>query len=165
MEPGPTATDNPESIGAFRDSGGKLLMWHGWADQIIPPQGSIDYYNQVVQRADGGNLSTTQEWFRFFLAPGVGHCAMDTDPYFKALVAWVENGTAPERVLQRVSARTTRPLCPHPSVAVYTGVGSTDDPANFVCGPNPVGADTEDCDARVNERLFGKPFVPSAPCP
>ena len=47
MEPGPTATDNPASIAAFRDAGHKLVMWHGWADQMIMPQGSIDYYNQV----------------------------------------------------------------------------------------------------------------------
>eukprot|EP01050_Picozoa_sp_SAG11_P013504 SAG11_NODE_1581_length_4648_cov_3.265993_4_plen_206_part_00 len=47
MTPGPTTTDNPVSIKAFRDKGHKLLMWHGWADQMIMPQGSIDYYNQV----------------------------------------------------------------------------------------------------------------------
>ena len=165
MEPGPTATDNPESISAFRDAGHKLLMWHGWADQIIMPQGSIDYYNQVVDRSDHGNLTATQEWFRFFMAPGVAHCGMDTSPYFEALVDWVEKGVAPERILHRISAKTTRPLCPHPTVAVYKGGGSTGDPDNFVCGTNPVGPDTEDCDARVNQRLFGKPFVPSAPCP
>ena len=62
-------------------------------------------------------------------------------------------------------ANTTRPLCLHPEVAIYSGSGSTGDPANFACGPNPVGPDTEDCDARVNQRLFGEPFVPSAPCP
>lgn len=50
MEPGPTATDNPESIKAFRDHGSKLISWHGWADQIIMPQGTIDYYNQVKLR-------------------------------------------------------------------------------------------------------------------
>lgn len=91
--------------------------------------------------------------------------AMDTDPYFEAVVKWVENGTAPETVLHQVSAKTTRPLCPHPNVAVYKGSGSTDDAVNFECGENPVGPDTENCNARVNERLFNEPFVPSAPCP
>jgi hypothetical protein len=47
MEPGPTATDNAESIKAFRDAGHKIVGWHGWADQIIMPQGSIDFFNQV----------------------------------------------------------------------------------------------------------------------
>ena len=165
MEPGPTATDNPQSIRAFRDAGHKLIMWHGWADQVIMPQGSIDYYNRVVNVTDGGNLTATQDWFRFFMAPGVGHCAMDTGPYFTALVAWVEHGVAPERILQKVSDKTTRPLCPHPQVAVYRGSGSTDDPENFDCGDNPVGKDTEDCDERANDRVFGRPFVPSKPCP
>ena len=129
------------------------------------PQGSIDYYNAVTNTISGGKLAATQAWFRFFMAPGVSHCGMDTSVFFEALVAWVEKGTAPERVLHKISATTTRPLCPHPAVAVYKGAGSTDDPANFECGPNPIGPDTEVCDAEVNERLFGKPFVPSAPCP
>ena len=130
------------------------------------PQGSIDYYNQVTKTISKGNRSATQDWFRFFMAPGVGHCAMDTDAYFDALVKWVEKDTAPESILHRVSSETTRPLCPHPNVAIYKGSGSTDDAANFECGANPVGPDSvEDCDSRVNTRLFGSPFVPSAPCP
>ena len=54
-----------------------------------------------------------------------------------------------------------------PAVAVYKGTGSTNQAANFACGPNlpSIAVDTEDCDARVNQRLFGMPFVPSAPCP
>ena len=167
MTPGPTATDNPESVSAFRDKGGKLLMWHGWADQMIMPQGSIDYYNEVTRVSEKGSLNATQEWFRFFMAPGVGHCAMDTGPYFEALVAWVENGTAPSSITHQVSAQTTRPLCPHPHVALYKGSGSTDKAENFACGANPsaLTKDKPSCDARVNMRLFGKPFVPSAPCP
>jgi|TARA_B110000208_G_scaffold191464_1_gene258393 hypothetical protein len=166
MEPGPTATDNAESIKAFRDRGSKLVMWHGWADQIIMPEGSIDFYNQVTKTIDGGNHSATLDWFRFFMAPGVAHCGMDTTVYFDALVEWVEHGVAPTQVVHQVSEKTTRPLCPHPTVAVYSGSGSTDDAANFKCGANtPVGADMEDADARINMRLFGKPFVPSAPCP
>jgi hypothetical protein len=166
MEPGPTATDNPQSIHAFRDQGHKLLMWHGWADNVIMPQGTLDYYNQVVNVTDKGDLKATQEWFRLFMAPGVNHCGMDTSPHFKALVEWVENGTPPDKLIVNVDGKTTRPLCPHPSVAVYKGTGSTHDAANFECGENaPVGKDTEDCDARVNQRLFGRPFVPSKPCP
>lgn len=169
MTPGPTTTDNPKSISAFRDKGGKLVMWHGWADQMIMPQGSIDYYNQVVKVTDGGNLSATQKWFRFFMAPGIAHCGMDTNPYFDAVVAWVENGTIPETILHQVSAQTTRPLCPHPHVAVYKGTGSPDDAANFVCGPNPVDAGGVDIaevvNAHQNNRIFGKPYIPSAPCP
>ena len=164
MEPGPTATDNAKSISSFQDRGSKLVMWHGWADQIIMPQGTIDLYDQVVKSSDGGNLTATQEWMRLFMTPGVSHCGMDTTPFFEALVAWVEKGTAPSTILHQVSAKTPRPLCPHPQVAVYKGSGSTDDAANFACGANTV-ADTEDANSRVNMRLFGVPFVPSSPCP
>eukprot|EP00966_Prymnesium_polylepis_P226215 5232815-Prymnesium_polylepis.1 len=91
MEPGPTATDDAASIAEFRDAGHKLLIWHGWADQIIMPQGSIDYYKQVTDIISAGNVSETQRWFRFFMAPGVAHCGMDTTGYFDALVRWVED--------------------------------------------------------------------------
>ena len=54
-----------------------------------------------------------------------------------ALENWVENNRAPERVLASHSTNgvedRTRPLCVYPKVAVYTGRGSTDDAANFVC--------------------------------
>ena len=86
---------------------------------------------------------------------------MEWNPYFAALVKWVEEGVAPETILHQVSPTTTRPLCPHPKVAVYKGSGSTDDAANFECGDNLVGRDTEDCDERVNMRLFGQPFLPA----
>ena len=67
----------------------------------------------------------------------------------------MENGTPPDKLIVKVNGKTTRPLCPHPSVAVYKGTGSTHDAANFECGENtPVGKDAEDCDARVNQRLF-----------
>jgi hypothetical protein len=162
MTPGPTTTDNAASVSAFRDRGGKLLSWHGWADNMIMPEGTIDYFNAVTATIDGGDTAATQEWFRLFMAPGVGHCAMDTSPFFDAIVDWVEHGLAPETVLHRVSSTTTRPLCPHPLVAVWSGSGSADDAAHFECGANePVGPDNTDLNRRNNERVFAQPFVPS----
>ena len=74
-------------------------------------------------------------------APGMGHCRGGPGPdQFDALTAlerWVEHGEAPERIVaSRVSdgvVDRTRPLCPYPQVAKWTGTGSTDDAANFVC--------------------------------
>jgi len=124
---------------------------------------------QVTKTIDGGSTAATQKWMRLFMAPGVAHCGMDTTPYFDALVAWTENNTAPETIMHAVGGpnSTTRPLCPHPHVALYKGSGSTDKAENFACGANPsaLTKDKPSCDARVNMRLFGKPFVPSAPCP
>jgi len=78
---------------------------------------------------------------RLFLAPGMGHCAggdgPDTFDKVNALENWVERGQAPTRL--EASHRTngtvdrTRPLCAYPQVARYSGTGSIDDAANFVC--------------------------------
>lgn len=135
------ATDNPD-LNAFRDHGGKIVLWHGWSDQLIYPEGTIDYY-QRVQKQMGGPANTTK-FARLFLAPGVGHCAGGPGPQpdgqFDAVVRWVEKGEAPE-TLSAVRKDATgavvrrRPLCPFPLVAKYKGSGSTDDAANFVCAP------------------------------
>jgi feruloyl esterase len=133
------ATDNPD-LSAFRDRGGKIVLWHGWSDQLIYPEGTIDYY-QRVQKLMGGAESTAR-FARLFLAPGVGHCGGGPGPApagpFDAVVRWVEQGQPPEvlpaekrdpsgAVIRR------RPLCQFPLVAKYKGTGSTDDAANFTC--------------------------------
>ena len=138
---GVIATDNPD-LAAFRDRGGKLVLWHGWSDQLIYPEGTIDYY-QRVQRQMGG-ADEVSKFARLFLAPGVGHCGGGPGPkpegQFEAMVRWVEEGKAPETLnaVGRESsglAVRTRPLCRFPLVAKYKGTGSTDDAASFICGP------------------------------
>lgn len=137
------ASDNPD-LSKFRDRGGKLVIWHGFADQLITPEGSIDYYDEVVKTLGGGYVHT-KEFARLFMAPGVAHCGGGAGPQiqnqFGAVVNWVEHDVAPETItasrpitLPNGAAGTrTRPLCPYPDVAVWTGQGSTDDAANFVC--------------------------------
>ena len=130
----------------LRDRGGKLIVYHGWSDADISPLGSIDYYEDVVAVVGDGRdraeaLDETQDFFRLFMAPGMGHCRGGPGPdQFDALTAlerWVENGEAPEQIIaSRVTdgvVDRTRPLCPYPQVAKWTGRGSTDDAANFVC--------------------------------
>jgi len=131
-------SDDPDLSG-FRSLGGKVIMWHGWSDQLIVPEGTIDYYDRVTRRL-GGGYKCTQDFARLFMAPGVGHCAGGTGPQpqgmFDALVSWVEQGKAPNKILASkpiAGGTQTRPLCPYPAVARWNGVGSTDDSANFVC--------------------------------
>jgi len=133
------ATDNPD-LTAFRDRGGRIVLWHGWSDQLIYPEGTIDYY-QRVQKQMGG-AENTAKFARLFLAPGVGHCGGGPGPppagQFDAVVRWVEEGQAPEvlNAVRRDAAgglARSRPLCQFPLVAKYQGTGSTDDAANFTC--------------------------------
>jgi feruloyl esterase len=68
-------TSNPD-LSRFREAGGKIVGWVGTYDQLIYPQGSIDYYQQVI--AEQGGLQRTRQFFRFFVAPGVAHCGAPT---------------------------------------------------------------------------------------
>jgi feruloyl esterase len=137
------ATDNPDLSG-FRDRGGKLIVWHGYADPLIYADGTIDYVKRVQQQMGGADK--TAQFVRLFLAPGVGHCGGGSGPapsgQFEAVVRWVEEGQAPQ-TLQAVSRNQqgevtrTRPLCQYPLVARYKGQGSTDEAANFECKEAP----------------------------
>ncbi len=91
---------NPD-LAAFRDRGGKLLVFHGWADPLVTPQRTIDYYDAV--RATMGGAESTAQFARLFLLPGVDHCGIQPGPGAKsvdfdplpALEAWVERNEAP----------------------------------------------------------------------
>ncbi len=131
------ASDNPD-LDAFRRHGGKLVLWHGWADQLINPQGTIDYYDRVVRRM--GGLARTEQFARLFMAPGVQHCGRGDGPQpqrlFESVVDWVEKGVAPRTILASKpipGGTRTRPLCPYPAEARWNGTGSSDDAANFSC--------------------------------
>jgi feruloyl esterase len=134
------ATDNP-NLSAFERTGGKIIIWHGLADQLIFPQGTINYY-QRVQQAMGGTAKT-DEFARLFLAPGATHCGSGvgpapTDP-LHALVSWVTHGKAPAQLaadlVDPATGVTTmsRILCTYPATAKYTGHGSTNDAKNYRC--------------------------------
>jgi hypothetical protein len=137
------ATDNPD-LSRFKSHGSKLILWHGWADELIMPDGTIDYYDAVTKKM-GGGYPQTQTFARLFMAPGVAHCRGGEGPMpqglFDAVVNWVEHGDAPSTILASRplpgGATRTRPLCPYPQVAVWKGSGSTDDAANFVCKGSP----------------------------
>lgn len=135
-------TDDPD-LGAFRESGGKLLMWHGWYDELIPPEGSIDYYERVLERM--GGTTEVAEFARLFMAPGVFHCeggpgATEFDA-FGALVDWVETGEAPDAISASRAGggegAATRILCPYPLVATYDGTGDPQGAASFTCTEVP----------------------------
>jgi len=128
---------NPD-LKAFKARGGKLIMYHGWNDQLIQPMNSVNYYNSVAKKM---GAKETDEFLRLFMAPGMTHCAGGPGPNtFDAVAAleqWVEHGTKPASIVaSHATSGTvdrTRPLCPYPQVATYKGSGSIDAAANFVC--------------------------------
>ncbi len=143
---------NPD-LSKFRARGGKLIMYHGWADAAIPPMNSVNYYSSVQKKMGAKNSA---EFIRLYMVPGMQHCAGGSGPdYFgqnsvprndrdidAAVERWVEQGTAPDRIIaSKLKNRAnpadgvsrTRPLCAWPKTAHYKGSGSTDEAENFEC--------------------------------
>jgi feruloyl esterase len=141
----------------FLAHGGKLLMYHGWADPGVAPRASINYYKAAVDTSLGGaglvgaglvgaglvgaGLRPASDSIRLFMVPGMGHCGGGEGPnafdMMSALEQWKEQGKTPVRIVasHRTAGKVdrTRPLCPYPQVAKYKGYGSIDEAANFVC--------------------------------
>jgi feruloyl esterase len=135
-EKGNVNATNPD-LSRFKARGGKLLMYHGWADPLISAQNSINYYGTVLEKMG----PKQDDWYRLFMVPGMNHCRGGDGPnQFNAVAVmerWKEQGVAPSQMLASHltdgNIDTTRPLCPYPQVAVWNGKGSTNDAANFSC--------------------------------
>jgi feruloyl esterase len=131
---------NSPDLKAFRERGGKLVMYSGWADPVVPP-GDVVRYFEAAQQFMGG-ASRTQDFFRLFMVPGMGHCGGGPGPAtfdaLSALDTWATKSEAPERIIAshvtNGAVDRTRPLCPYPQVARWKGTGSTDDAGQFTCG-------------------------------
>jgi hypothetical protein len=129
---------NPD-LHTLKRRGGKIIHYHGWADPLATALMSIDYYESVLRKMGG---KETREFYRLFLVPGMFHSrggvGCDTVDWLMPIVAWVEKGTAPAKLIgARVEdgeTKRTRPLCPYPEVAKYKGSGSIDAAENFICG-------------------------------
>ena len=148
----PTVFNATADLAQFKARGGKLLIYHGWADQQITPLSSVDYHSRVVALQ---GTTETNMFLRMFMLPGVNHCAGGPGPQFigasngtpavadadhdvvLALDRWSTQGIAPDALIaSRITngaVTRTRPVCVYPKAAVYKGTGSTDDAANFVC--------------------------------
>ena len=129
------ASDDPD-LSAFRNRGGKFLSWHGWNDEAIPVQGTMHYYERVMERM--GGAEAVQRFFKLYLVPGGGHMSPhgtsnpDANPpivapgqFYRLIVDWVEKGIEPDRIeIRSPSAKPVeigQPLYPYPRKAIHAG--------------------------------------------
>jgi feruloyl esterase len=147
-------------IHPFAAHGGKMILYQGWSDPIVPPIQTINQYKGMVAALSGtpkdvvdselpfpafsAANAKAQETVRLFMAPGMSHCGGGDGPNvlngMEALAKWVDKNQAPEKLMaSHMAAQNgttpdrTRPLCPYPQTSQYNGHGSSDDAANFSC--------------------------------
>ena len=144
---------NPD-LTQFKDHGGKLIQYAGWADTAIAPENGLNYYRKV-----GSVMGDVHNFYRVFMAPGMAHCYGGPGPnsfgngnnngpvidakhdLLKALEMWVEHGVAPHKIIATKYFNDSpakgiafqRPLCPYPQIASYNGHGQIADPSSFKC--------------------------------
>jgi len=144
------ATD--PDLSRFQARSGKLVLYHGWNDPAISPLNTIAYY-QSIQSREGEEQAKT--FAILYMVPGMGHCAGGPGPsafgqlgipsakgerfgIFTALEQWVETGKQPAAIIATKytadkKVEMTRPLCPYPQVAKYSGTGDQNDADSFSC--------------------------------
>jgi feruloyl esterase len=156
------------NLDTFERGGGRIIHYHGWDDPNIPPLEAVKFFEEIVaDQARRSHLShdqalvISQQFYRLFMVPGMGHCAggdgpwsfgqngqraLKADPEYDTLIAlerWVEQGVAPAQFIgARVNADTravemTRPICAYPQQPVWNGTGSANDVASFTCALAP----------------------------
>jgi feruloyl esterase len=132
----PFSPTNPD-LTSFVARGGRLILYHGWADPGLSAATTVAYHEEVRRTTHDADAAV-----RLFMAPGMHHCqgngpGPNTFDMLSALEAWVERGTPPVRVIASHASDgrvdRTRPLCAYPQVARYVGSGSIDAAENFRC--------------------------------
>ena len=127
---------NPD-LSAFRERGGKLIMFTGWSDAAITALGTIGYYDEVI-----AHDKTAANDVRLFMMPGVEHCFDGPGPswvnWLEVLDKWVDKGKAPDEVAayfvdKKMQAAGSRMLCAYPQIAKYDGKGDPRDVSSFRC--------------------------------
>ncbi|MFO1503173.1 MAG: DUF6351 family protein [Steroidobacteraceae bacterium] len=130
-------TNGWTNLSTFNGRGGKLIFYHGVSDPWFSAQETVNYYERL--QADNGPAPTST-WSRLFLVPGMGHCGggertLDNFDMVSAIVNWVEKNQAPEQVIAKGASAPgeTRPLCPYPAHAQYSGSGDPKLAVSYRC--------------------------------
>lgn len=134
-----TMQTNSPDVDRFIARGGKMVFVHGMADGAFSAYDTIAYLNQLKKRY--GALQA-ESFVRLYLVPGMNHVSGGpaTDGYdaLGAVVEWAEMGVAPSHLIAHANGKSpwpgrTRPLCPYPQFAKYSGNGSLEEAENFAC--------------------------------
>jgi hypothetical protein len=149
--------DAQPDLGQFFARGGKLIMWHGWADPILPPESSVAFYEVAL----GKSGARAKDQLKLFMVPGVQHCVGGTGAdaigqigapmpgeqpersVGAAIQAWVENGRVPDSIVGRrgMIAMAMRPgtperqrlICAYPAHAVLKSGANPDKATSYDC--------------------------------
>lgn len=158
----PILNANNPDVSEMKALGGKILLYTGTADPLVPYQDALHYYERVI--AHQGGLDQTQDFFRLFLVPGMGHCGggpglneigtrgvdgllVDSEhDILSAMVEWVEYGKAPDELMATAfmdgfapnGVSFQRPIYPYPKLPVYIS-GDPDLPASYQAVEQPRG--------------------------
>ena len=121
----------------FLSRGGRLILLHGLADEVVSPNSTIEYYQRVVTTV---GATAVNQGVRFYTVPGMGHGTGVFIPAWDSLAAlenWVEKGVAPATGMAYDTVAgtfgRTRPLCQYPAWPKYKGSGSMDAAVNYSC--------------------------------
>ena len=119
-------------LSAFRSRGGKLLLYHGWADPALSPFVTTRYIDAVLARD-----ATAAGDVRLFMLPGVVHCFGGPGPdridFLDALDKWARGGPAPAELTAGFATGGGRKVCAYPKKAVFAGSGDGRSPDHFEC--------------------------------
>ena len=157
----PILNANNPDLKPLKNRNGKIIMYTGTCDPIVPFQDAVNYYERVVNEI--GNLTETQDFFRYFIIPGMTHCGggpgvnefgqflaqsecMDCNQdILTLLIDWVENNKVPEQIIvtkykenSKQEIEMQRPVYPYPDFPVYKG-GNPKYPQSFKRGTHKRG--------------------------
>jgi hypothetical protein len=149
---GPLINAINTNLSSFRKSGGKMIVYAGWADPNIAPMWSIRHVEAVTQTTiEHGTTIAENDFVKLFMVPGGGHCGANIAKYpyvpaqygvSSALVEWVEKGQEPVGGIKSWGPingeNRTRRLCTWPQVAKLKEGGDVDDWESYNCGLSSV---------------------------
>jgi feruloyl esterase len=130
--------DDPAKLKTFIRQNRKLILYHGFSDNLAPPFRTIWFYRELANQEKGYNKA--QENVRLFMVPGMGHCSGGTSPNsfetLNTLANWVENGVVPDAIpATNTASGYSMPLCKFPEQATYLG-GPVTSASSWKCDPS-----------------------------